>query len=537
MPAPPAAVLAIVETWTQPFANGVGTTSAPIPMGTTLSFVLDWLQWTHVVEAIWLAGVAVLLVAWAAQWRRLTRIVREGADMADSREEQLLRGLERATGVRQSIRFVATDASLEPGVHGIRRPTLVWPRRLGERLSDAQIEAILAHELSHVRRRDNLTAMLHMLVRAVFWFHPPVLWIGARLLDEREKACDEEVVHLGSDPETYAEGVLKTCEFCLESPLPCVAGVTGSDLGARIRAIMRADLGRTLAAWQKAALGLALAFAIAGPVAIGALEKTAAPASSMAQTPAAVPDVGDVFEVASIKANTSGDRRRSNRVEPGGRYVATNVPVRLLISFAHEVQDFQIIGGPGWMNTDRFDVAGKGSQPEPSRGAVQSMVRSLLGDRFALRTHNETRDMPVYELTVARADGRLGPRLKTSLADCSTPSPRPPEPPSPGKAPACGFTIGPGRVLGDGITMAQLSREIGAMLGRIVLDSTGLSGGFGVDAEWTTEFGPDAAPTVAADAGVSVFTALQEQLGLKLAPSRSQVEVLVIDSVQRPTPD
>ena len=129
---------------------------------------------------------------------------------------------------------------------GILRPVLLWPRDIDMRLDDAQVHAILAHELAHVRRRDNLTAAMHMFVEAVFWFHPLVWWIGARLVDERERACDEEVVRLGNDPHVYAESILKTCQFYVESPLTCVPGVTGSDLKKRIERIMSHRPGTSL---------------------------------------------------------------------------------------------------------------------------------------------------------------------------------------------------------------------------------------------------------------------------------------------------
>ncbi len=113
---------------------------------------------------------------------------------------------------------------------GIFRPVLLLPEGITERLTAAQLEAILAHELCHVRRRDNLTAAIHMVVETVFWFHPLVWWIRARLIDERERACDEEVLRLGSEAEVYAESILEACKLYLESPLACVSGVTGSDL-------------------------------------------------------------------------------------------------------------------------------------------------------------------------------------------------------------------------------------------------------------------------------------------------------------------
>ena len=106
------------------------------------------------------------------------------------------------------------------------------------RSNPVQLEAILAHELCHVRRRDNLTAAIHMLVQAIFWFHPLVWWLGVRLVDERERACDEEVLRLGTAPQAYAEGILSVCKLYVESPLACMSGVSGSNLRKRIEAIM-----------------------------------------------------------------------------------------------------------------------------------------------------------------------------------------------------------------------------------------------------------------------------------------------------------
>src|SRR5262249_59392596 len=131
-----------------------------------------------------------------------------------------------------------TDGSVEPGVFGIVKPVLLWPKAMTDRLDDRHVEAILAHELSHIRRRDNLTAALHMVVEAVFWFHPLVWWLGARLIDEREQACDEEVLRLGNRPQVYAAGILNVCKLYVESPLACVSGGTCADLKKRIGSIM-----------------------------------------------------------------------------------------------------------------------------------------------------------------------------------------------------------------------------------------------------------------------------------------------------------
>ncbi len=126
---------------------------------------------------------------------------------------------------------VRVSATLrEPGVFGGFRPVLLLPEGITEKLTPAQLEAVLTHEMRHVKRRDNLATALHMMAEAVFWFHPLVRWIWARLVEERERACDEEVLRAGLDPQTYAEGILKVCEFYLKSPLDCMAGVSGANL-------------------------------------------------------------------------------------------------------------------------------------------------------------------------------------------------------------------------------------------------------------------------------------------------------------------
>ena len=149
------------------------------------------------------------------------------------------------------LKFFLSRASLEPGILGIVKPVLVWPQGISDRLEDAHLEAILAHEVWHVRRNDNLAAAVHMVVEAIFWFHPLVWWLGARMVEERERACDEEVLQLGSQPQVYAESILKICEFCVGSPLACVAGVTGSDLKKRIANIMNKNIVQQTELWKE----------------------------------------------------------------------------------------------------------------------------------------------------------------------------------------------------------------------------------------------------------------------------------------------
>jgi beta-lactamase regulating signal transducer with metallopeptidase domain len=209
-----------------------------------------------------------------------------------------------------SVEVRASPGLLEPGVVGLWRPTLLLPAGITDRLTPPQLEAVLAHELCHVRRRDNLFAAIHMAVEALFWFHPLVWWIGARLVEERERACDEEVLRLGSAPHDYAEAILSVCKHYVESPLVCVSGVTGADLKRRIESIMTNRTARRLTFTRKAALAAAATAALAAPIVVGVLQ---APLSR-AQSPGDRPK----FEVASVKSCKVGEVVRSSGQRKGG---------------------------------------------------------------------------------------------------------------------------------------------------------------------------------------------------------------------------
>lgn len=268
------------------------------------------------------------------------------------------------------------------------------------------------------------------------------------------------------------------------------------------------------------------------------------------------------FEVASIKRNNSGDGNVSRGMQPGGM-TFVNAPLRQLIIAAYGVQPFQIIGGPSWMTSDRFDVTAK-AEGAPPPDQMNLMLRSLLADRFKLVARLEKRDLPTYSLVKAREDGKLGAGLKTASVDCGAagrgrggpPPPLPPGPP-PGAGRAggtavslgggCRVMIAPGRVISSGQPIAQLATLLGNQLGRPVIDKTGLTGGYDFELSFMPDAGrggavgtppPGAPPLPAIDPDApSLFTALQEQLGLKLEADRGPVDVVVIDSVEPPTED
>jgi len=245
---PPPAVSMVVETVSQPFsASGVSV----IPPGTASAPQASRIF--AVLVGVWICGIAANLFGWLIRWRQVRRAVRLAAP-AD---------------LDGSVKVMYGPARFEPGVFGVFRPVLLLPEGITQRLSPAQLQAVLAHELCHVRRRDNLAMAIHMAVEALFWFHPLVWFIKARLLEEQERACDEEVLLLGGDPQVYAESILRICEIYLTSPLICVSGIAGSNLKKRIEDIMRNRVALNLSLSRALLLAVAAIVALAGPILVG----------------------------------------------------------------------------------------------------------------------------------------------------------------------------------------------------------------------------------------------------------------------------
>lgn len=251
------------------------------------------------------------------------------------------------------------------------------------------------------------------------------------------------------------------------------------------------------------------------------------------------------FEVASVKPNTSGDGRVLVMQQPGGRLNLVNVTLRLMIRNAYRVQDFQIVGGPDWLDSARFDVVAKAESGNPSPEQLQLMSRALLADRFKLVVRPEKREMPIYALVPAR-DGKPGPQLSKSDADCG-PGAAPPGPPSPGQMPRCGLMVGFGSLRARGSTLDAFARSLSTFAGRVVVDRTAMTDRYDIDLSWT----PDQIPRPAGGGdqpvqvngatidpnGPSLFTALQEQLGLKLESTKGPVDVLVVERAEKPAED
>jgi len=292
-------------------------------------------------------------------------------------------------------------------------------------------------------------------------------------------------------------------------------------------------------------LALAAAFAVAG-TSPGAQDRT-----PPAQAPVAAAS-GAAFEVASITQNKSVGQMRNFQALPSGRFTATNMPLRALIRLAYGANtlllpNVQIVGGPGWIDTDRFDIVAKaaGEVGPDAAGARQQlfvMLRTLLEDRFKLKAHTESRELSIFNLVMAKKDGALGPQMTRSTLDCS-----PGAPDTQGAKRRCGVSSpGPGVVIAGGVPISLLVGflQLSPDVGRVVRDRTGLTGAFDLRIDYVPPLllGANPGSVVANPAantgsGPTLLTALQEQLGLKLEPAKGPVDVLVIDHVEALTPD
>ncbi len=298
--------------------------------------------------ALWLGGFVIMLSVWCAQWQRVSAIVRQAVPLRGGREVEALRRAERIVGIAKPIKLLASHTSLEPAIFGIIQPVLLWPVGISERLDDAHLQAIVAHEVWHVRRRDNLAAAVHAVVEALFWFHPLVWWLGTRLVEERERACDEEAVGLGSPPKVYAESILKVCEFCVQSPLACVAGVTGADLKKRMEAIMNHNVARKLDFGRKLLLSAAGLLAVAVPVIFGLTNATPGRAGSPASLSAPQSDHGTPTRVSREEMQGLIVKKVQPQYPEEARkdHVQGIVLLKATINKEGDVENLQLISGP-----------------------------------------------------------------------------------------------------------------------------------------------------------------------------------------------
>lgn len=516
----------------QPFPDTM--TLAPAAQDTT--------HWTPIVIlGVWACGFAAVALLRFRAWLRVRAALRASTPI----------------NIQAPVAVRSCPELLEPGVVGFFRPIVLLPEGILETLTRPQMEAVLAHELSHGRRLDNLTAAIHMVVEAVFWFYPLVWWIGARLVEERERACDESVLTLGSEPREYADAILNVCKHYVKSPVVCVSGIIGADLKRRIVHIMARHIGERLTRGRKWLLGAAAAVAIAIPLALGMTGASRGATQSAEASNGGLPS----FATVSIKVNNA-PRAVQIFTFTKDRFIATESAMNMIM-FAygeqHPLKPVQVLGGPDWIMTVVFIIDGELSKslsdqvkpplhlagppllyPAEVRrtDAVKQVFRLLLINRFKLRVRHEKKVLPVYDLVLAKN----GPKVaedKTSDQPCRMGGLGPGE----GlwlDVKSCDFPTFVGVLSAShGLWDRALShgryqpREV--QLSRVLVDKTGLHGRYSFKLHWTPHiYTPPGTPK---PSGPSLFTALQEQLGLRIVPGKAPVKVLVIEHIERPTPN
>jgi bla regulator protein BlaR1 len=528
---------------TQPFPGTV--TLAPAARDAT-----HWIP--IVILGIWACGFAAVALMRFRAWRRVRAALSASTPI----------------DIPAPIAVRSSRGLLEPGVIGFLRPTVLLPEGLLKTLTRSQMEAVLAHELSHARRRDNLTAAIHMIVEALFWFYPLVWWIGARLIEERERACDESVLVLGSEPREYADAILKVCKHCVKSPVVCVSGIFGADLKRRIVRIMPRHIGQGLTPGRKLLLGGATAVAIAVPLALG---MTGFASNGESQGANAGNGRLPSFETASIKPDALQTPLVAGRLLPGmpmagvqltgGNFTATTIVTAMIMdaygqSYVRPLSPTQVLGGPAWIRTDFYQINAKVndsvaygkwknlSLAQQSNEAML-MLRSLLIDRFKLRVKHEKKVLPVFDLVLIKN----GPKIvEDNTAD------RP-----------CRITgLDPGKGLGLEVSSCDFRMFAGflsispGLRSRVLVDKTGLQGRYSFRLHWTAR--PPGTPkpgplfdnavsgslktqqiyqsaAAAKPSGSPFLIALREQLGLDIVPAKAPVDVIVIEHIERPTPN
>jgi uncharacterized protein (TIGR03435 family) len=473
---------------------------------------------------IWITGVFALSLRALGGWTRAQRLkVQVQAGGADL--EAMLRRLKSRMGVSAPVRVYTSAIARVPMVIGWIRPYILLPVTALTGLSAAQIDALLAHELAHIRRHDYLVNLFQTAIETALFYHPAVWWVGKQMRLEREHCCDDMAVAICGNVLEYANALAEMEEIRGRNMEPAMAA-NGGELIRRIRRL----LGRPEPPSLSAMLVVVLPLLMAG-------------ASAVVSVRAAAQETQPAFDVASIRSTPAG-------IDPGPRFGlgprthVESATLKSLVLLAYDVKDFQVSGGPGWTNSDRYDidatVEGESRGTGPAyRTLILRRLQTLLRDRFKLAVHRETKELPIYELVVAKGGFKLQPVKEGSCVPFDAEKFR-----APGTNPMdfCGYGgFGRGFYEASTVSMADLAYALPMAVGRTVVDKTGITGVFRIHLTYQFVSPPTAPPDGAGnpasadDAGLSIFTALQEQLGLKLESSKGPVEVLVIDHVEKPS--
>jgi bla regulator protein blaR1 len=481
---------------------------------------------------LWALGSVLVLLVWYRRWRQLSASLHQAGFLTAGREVEILRRLEDKAMQNYSLPIKRTSGMMEPGIFGVFRPVMLWPEGLSEQLTDAQTEAILAHELAHVRRRDNLAALLHMLVEAIFWFHPMVWWIESRIVEEREHACDEAAVLQVGNSDVYAESLLKASRFCLESPLTYVPGIAGGNLRRRIlrvtgsRLLQKLDFKRHALLWFVGFLSLAV------PVLMGAAHAPqnsptgSGPKDEQTQLGASADSdkTTERFEVVSIRPSRPDEDSGGGSLLPDGIREKGTV-LSILVKGAYHIESGkQLVGFPAGLDSQHYDIEARMNEQTAAKWRtlptkqryteLEPMEKAILADRCQFKAHYENKEQPIYELVIAKG----GLKMTRSAADEGSNV----------------HDLDRTRTVGNAMKGNEIVNLI-PVFDRVIVDKTGLGDEkYDFDLQWSTG---DEQPDDPAAARPTLFKAIEEQLGLKLVPAKGAVRSLVVDHIERPSPN
>ena len=488
-------------------------------------------RWMPVLVAAWLGGVSLLLARLAGGVWRVQALRRAGRALPPSPWQAACDRLAHRLGLRRAVRVADADFVDGPVVVGWWRPVVLLPIAAVAGLTPAQVEAILAHELAHVRRHDAVVNACQTAAETLLFYHPAVWWLSSRIRAEREHCCDDIALEMSGDPFAYA-AALAELESWRVGHVPLAMAATGGPLLSRVaRVLGRPPRPARIGAATTAALVLVFV------VAAGALQYL------VARQPAGGPAVAPAPAARAWRMVFD---------HPTGQMAIRGFTARDLVRYAYQLPMSQIVGGPAWMDTDGFELT-TSVDHVPSADETPDLVRTILEERFGLRVHEGTTEVPVWALQMARADGVLGPNLQPATAPCFdqqawVSAGAPVLPTGRGeRTVTCGVWdegISYQRV--RSITMADFAatmrHHLAPAISRDVIDRTGLEGPFDLSLEF---FQPAAAvmavtPSLRVPlqlAGfVTVPQALEDQLGLELVPAAARVRAIVIDEIHPPLP-
>lgn len=478
----------------------------------------DW------IACLWLLGVAVMSIYTAQGWTRVQRLKRDALQPVQA---ACLDGLKRRLGITRVV-HVCTSAMAEvPAVIGCLKPHILLPVIALTGLTELQLRAILAHELAHIRRHDYLVNLLQAAVETLLFFHPAVWWVSREIRREREHCCDDIAVAVCGDPLEYAAALAGMEEIRARIPDPALAA-NGGELVSRIRRLLGEPTPSSRPAGAFAVIALTLLITATALVSLHA-----APQDSKAAQ----------FEVASVKqldqalrpgeqdlsfVGTAGKpfKISGNRITVGGTLHA-------LIADAYAVKDYQISALPAWADSLKFNILAESPGADaPTQDQVRPMLQVLLADRFQLKFHRESKEMAVYHLTQVKPSKKFTPAGPEETFSWNLT-----------QVPEGLRSKATKESIGDFVQLVAVSTD------RPVIDKTGITGFIDYDItieqpsglktavpEGRTE-GQNRPGITAEEQNRAIISAVQDQLGLKLEPSKDQVDLLVIDRAEKPSAD